>query len=118
MKLITEMQYRQLLANGVAALKAARADLDFDPKPVVRLYTPRWYGCWLLTEIDPIHPQRAFGLCDSGHGLPELGFVSLRDLEDVHGKFKFHVALDPHFVADKPLSLYADIARQRGLIVT
>jgi len=46
---------------------------------------PHSYGRWLLTEIDPVHTDRAYGLCDCGHGLPELGFVSLRDLENIHG---------------------------------
>jgi Protein of unknown function (DUF2958) len=44
--------------------------------------------------------------------------VSLRDLDDVHGKIKFTAAADPYFVADKPLSIYADVAYTRGLIVT
>jgi Protein of unknown function (DUF2958) len=85
MTLITKQQTEQLLANGIAALEAGRAGLHFDPKPVVKLFTPHSYGRWLLTEIDPVHTDRAYGLCDSGHGLPELGFVSLRDLENIHG---------------------------------
>jgi hypothetical protein len=118
MNIITETQYAELLANGIAARDAARAGLDFDPKPVVKLFTPHWYARWLLAEIDPEYPQRAFGLCDSGDGRPYVGYVSLRDLDDVHGKFKFTVAADPHFGADKPLSVYADVAYTRGLIVT
>jgi hypothetical protein len=118
MKLITEVQYAELLANGRTAREAARAGLDFDPKPVVKFFTPHWYARWLLTEIDPDYPQRAYGLCDSGDGRPYVGYVCLADLDDVLGKFKFAVAADPHFVADKPLSIYADVAYTRGLIVT
>jgi Protein of unknown function (DUF2958) len=102
LNIVTEAQYAELLANGIAARDAARAGVDFDPTPVVKLYTPHWYARWLLTEIDPDYPQRAFGLCDSGDGRPYIGYVSLRDLNDVHGKFKFTVAADPRFVADKP----------------
>jgi hypothetical protein len=47
-----------------------------------------------------------------------MGFVSLRDLEDVHGKIKFPVVADPHFVADKPISIYANVAITRGFIIT
>jgi len=118
MKLITTEQHTQLLANGVAAREAARAGLEFNPKPVVKLFTPHWYARWLLTEIDPDYTQRAYGLCDLGDGRPHLGYICLRDLDDVHGKIKFTVAADPHFVADKPLSAYAEVAYTRGLIVT
>jgi Protein of unknown function (DUF2958) len=118
MKLISDTQHTELLANGRAARDAADAGLDFDPKPVVKLFTPHWYARWLLTEIDPQYPQHAYGLCDSGDGLPYIGYVCLLDLEDVHGKFKFTVTPDPRFVADYPLSVYANVAYTRGLIVT
>jgi len=118
MKLITGNSTHRLLANGYAAREAGRAGLDVDPKPVVKLFTPDAYATWLLTEIDPIDSDRAFGLCDLGHGFPELGYVSLRELEGVRGKLKLRVECDLHFVADKPISAYADVARTRGLIVT
>jgi hypothetical protein len=118
MKLITEAQHTQLLANGCAAREAARADRKYDPKPIVKLFTPNGFARWLLTEIDPIDTDRAFGLCDSGDGRPDLGFVSLREIEDLHGEYLLRVERDLHFVADKPLSVYADVARTRGLIIT
>jgi Protein of unknown function (DUF2958) len=118
LNIITEDQYAELLANGRAAREAAHAGLDFDPRPVVKLFTPHWYARWLLTDIDPECPQRAYGLCDLGDGRPYVGYVCLADLEDTHGRIKFTVAADPHFVADYPLSVYADVAYTRGLIVT
>ena len=118
MNIITEAQYAALLANGRAAREAAHAGLDFDPKPVVKLFTPHWYARWLLTHIDPEYPQCAYGLCDDGDGRPYMGSISLRDLEDVHGRIKFPVVADPHFVADKPVSIYANVAYTRGLIIT
>jgi hypothetical protein len=118
MNIITEAQYVELFANGRAAREAARNGLEFDPKPVVKLFTPHWYGRWLLTEIDPDSTQRAYGLCDTGDGRPYIGYVSLRDLDDVHGKFKFTITADSHFVADRPLTVYAEVAYTRGLIVT
>jgi len=42
MNIITETQYAELLANGRAAREAALGGLDFDPKPVVKLFTPHW----------------------------------------------------------------------------
>ena len=55
-------QKAELLVNG------ARSALgeDIDPPPVVKLFTPDGAATWLLTELDPEDPDRAFGLCDLG----------------------------------------------------
>jgi len=118
MKLITEDQYAALLANGCAAREAASAKRDIDPKPVVKLFTPGGYSRWLLTEIDPNGTDRAYGLCDPGDGRPHLGYVNLSDLEAPHGQYTLLTVRDDHFVADKPLSVYAEVAYTRGLIIT
>jgi hypothetical protein len=118
MKLITTEQQTQLLANGWLARLASRAGSDFDPQPVVKLFSAGACSRWLLTEIDPIDSDRAYGLCDVGDGRPELGYVSLRELEDLRGKRRDPVVRDLRFVADKPLSAYAEVAYTRGLIIT
>jgi hypothetical protein len=118
MKLITTEQQTQLLANGWLARLANRAGSAFDPQPVVKLISPGTCSRWLLTEIDPIDNDRAYGLCDAGDGRPERGFVSLRELEDLRGKRQYPVVRDLRFVADKPLSAYAEVAYTRGLIIT
>jgi len=64
------------------------------------------------------HRGLAFGLCDLGLGCPELGYVSLHELQTVRGKLKLPIERDLHFVAGKPLSAYADEARSTGHIVT
>jgi hypothetical protein len=110
MKLITEKLDAQLLANGRQSLD----NNDFDPPPVVKLFTPDAGATWLLTEIDPDEPNRAFGLCDLGLGFPELGYVSLAELRSVRGRFGLPVERDRHFVATKTLSAYAREA-QRAL---
>ncbi len=79
--LITDEQRIVLLANGRASLENA----DFDPAPVVKLFTPDAGATWLLTEIDPDDHDRAFGLCDPGLGEPEIGWVSLSELATVRG---------------------------------
>jgi hypothetical protein len=118
MTLITEAQYTELLDNGYAALAADRVGLDIDLWPVVKLFTRDGYARWLLTEIDPANADRAFGLCDFGDGRPVLGSVSLHDIEDMRYKPGLRVERDLHFVADKPLSAYAQVAYTRGLIIT
>src|ERR1700722_1698141 len=117
MKLITDEQRTQLLANGRAAREARPTNIDLDPTPVVKLWTPDSYCRWLLTEIDPLEPTLAYGLCYFGYGLPELGYVSLIELEDAGHTLKHPVVPDPRFVADRPISAYAQVARTRGLII-
>jgi hypothetical protein len=112
MILITQQQRARLLANG----ERRRADPDFDPPPVVKLFTPDANATWLLTELDPGDPDRAFGLCDLGLGCPELGFVSLAEIAVVRGAFGLPVERDLWFAADKTLSAYAAAARAAGQI--
>ncbi|OWG12382.1 hypothetical protein KDK82_6167 [Delftia sp. K82] len=47
--LITDEQRIVLLANGRESLE----NPDFDPAPVVKLFTPDAGATWLPTEIDP-----------------------------------------------------------------
>ncbi|MCA1398403.1 MULTISPECIES: DUF2958 domain-containing protein [unclassified Bradyrhizobium] len=91
---------------------------DTDHLPVVKLFTPDGGATWLLTECDPDEPDLLFGLCDLGLGCPELGYVSLAEIMEVRGRLGLPVERDLHFVADKPLSAYADEARAKGRIVT
>lgn len=103
----------RLLANG----QKAASGRSIDPYPVVKLFTPDAGATWLLTEIDPDEPDRAFGLCDLGLGCPELGYVSLSELASVRGRFGLPVEIDRHFLARRTLSEYADDARVLGRIV-
>ena len=87
--LFTDEQRFLLLANG----RELHLNPDFDPAPVVKLFTPDAGrrtpdagATWLLTEIDPDDHDHAFGLCDLGMGMPELGWVSLQELATVRGK--------------------------------
>jgi Protein of unknown function (DUF2958) len=109
-KLITDDQRAQLLANGRQSLKQE----NFDPAPVVKLFTPDAGATWLLTEIDPDDHDHAFGLCDLGLGYPELGWVSLAEIATVRGRLRLPVERDLHFRPDKPISTYAREARLAG----
>ena len=101
-----------LLANGAKT----NAGIDHDPFPVVKLFTPDAGATWLLSELDPDDPDTAFGLCDLGIGYPELGTVSITELESVRGQLGLPVERDRAFVADKSLSAYADAAIDAGAI--
>lgn len=113
-KLITDAQRAQLLANGRRTIE----NEDFDPLPVVKLFTPDASATWLLTEIDPDDEDHAFGLCDLGQGFPELGYVSLAELQSVRGRLGLPIERDLHFEADKTISAYAREARLAERIVT
>ena len=105
MKLLTQQQFEQLKTNG------SEQNREKDHFPVVKLFIPGTGCTWLLTEIDPEEPTIAFGLCDLGMGFPELGYVSLEELEStvIHGIFR--VERDHHFTARYPLSIYTKAAR-------
>ena len=70
-----------------------------------------------LRQADPEDDDRLLALCDLGLGYPELGYVSLAELSSVRGRLGLPVERDLHFVADKPLSAYAEEARKQGRII-
>ena len=110
--LITAAHKAELLVNG------ARSALgeNIDPPPVVKLFTPDAGATWLLTELDPADPGRAFDLCDFGLGCPELGWVSLAELATIRGRLGLPVERDLHFVADRPLSAHTTETQARGRV--
>jgi hypothetical protein len=117
MKLLTTSLREKLLANGRANRDADGIPRErgyIDHKPVVKLFTPDAGCTWLLTEIDPEDPDIAFGLCDLGMGCPELGSVSLSELESVRGRLGLPIERDLHFKPTKTLTAYADEARAHG----
>lgn len=89
MKLFTKAIERALPTND------ATAHLDIDDLTVhVKLFNPTGIGTWWLYSYDP-DTRIAYGLCDLGH--PELGPVSLIELEDFRGRFGLGIERDRHF---------------------
>lgn len=99
MKLITKEIERKL---------ARKSD-----KPVLKLFTPWANATWLISERDG---DMLFGLCDLGLGSPELGYVSLAELQSLRGPGGLTVERDKWFEPTKTLSEYADEARAKGRI--
>ena len=110
---LPEAFHAELLANGH---RTAGGD-QFDPHPVIKLFTPDGQATWLLTEIDPDDQDRAFGLCDLGLGCPEIGWVSLSELAALRGPMGLAVERDALFTPDGDLLSYAASARLTGRIV-
>lgn len=113
MKLVTKEIRRKLLANGEKGRRHAR-DEDHDPVPVVKFFNPCGVGTWLITEMDPEDEDRLFGLCDLGMGFPELGYVSLGELQSVRLPFGLAIERDLYFNPDKTLGDYAKEAKRLG----
>jgi len=114
MKLLTKANREQMIANSRRQHEAGMNEaIDF--KPVVKLFTPDAGCTWLLTELDP-DEDIAFGLCDLGIGFPELGYVSLTELQQVRGKIGLPIERDLHFTASQTLSQYAEEASAVGRI--
>jgi hypothetical protein len=112
MDLLTDHDRSKLLQNGElrrSLEESGKAEADF--YPVVKLHIPGTGFIWLLTELYPDDPSIAFGLCDLGMGFPELGDVSLAELETVRPPNGLRVERDPTFSPNRTISAYADSAR-------
>lgn len=112
MILITDEIRNTLIANG----RRAARDPEFDPFPIVKLFTPDAGATWLLAWVEPDDPDIAFGLCDLGMGCPELGSVRLSEIAAVRGALRLPVERDLFFEAAKPLSRYVEDALKLGMI--
>jgi hypothetical protein len=117
MKLLTKELAAKLLENGreQGRVKGTKAERDFFP--VVKFFYPAGAATWLITEADPEEPDVLFGLCDLGHGSPELGSVRLSELQSFRGRCGLGIERDRFFEARAPLSRYADAAYEAGHIV-
>ena len=98
MSLLTPSQRARLLENGKPHNRSK------DHFPVVKLFLPGTGCTWLLTELE--EDNIAFGLCDLGLGFPELGYVSLDELQNLKSRLGLSVERDIYFRAEYPLSIY------------
>lgn len=109
MQLVTADLRRRLLANGAVR--------DADHVPVLKLFDPCGAATWLIAEMRPDDPDTLFGLCDLGHGFPELGNAGLAEIAAVRGRFGIGIERDLQFTGRYPLSVYAEAAARAGRIV-
>ncbi|MGR4863170.1 DUF2958 domain-containing protein [Caulobacter sp. LARHSG274] len=106
--LIPDPIMSQLIANGAA-------EVEGDPVPPLKLFNPVGPGRWLITEIMP-DGDTLFGLCDLDMGFPELGSVSLDEIEAIALPHGLRIERDRHFVGHVPLSIWARLAQRLGSI--
>ena len=110
MKILLNSQREELIRNHEHTTEFGAPNLS---EPVVKLFVCVGSNAtWLLSELDP-ETNMAYGLCDLGLGFPELGYVSLTELEDTLG---WRLERDRHWTATKTLSDYAHEARATGMV--
>ena len=111
MKMFTKEQKNKMIEN----FKLANSDNQGDLKPVVKLFGGS--SCtWLLVDLD-LKTNTAFGLCDLGFGFPELGSVSIEELNDIRfPPFGLPIERDLHFKANKSIAEYNNQAYKIGYI--
>ena len=114
-KILLLSQRELLRKNAIEHCAAQLMDAEEpDHKPVVKFFNPCGAATWLISQME--EDGRMYGLCDCGHGTPELGYVMLDELTSYVGPLGLKIERDMHFKADKPLSEYADEARDQGRI--
>ncbi|WP_262696028.1 DUF2958 domain-containing protein [Kordiimonas aquimaris] len=121
MKLIPQELEARLIANW---RKGERLDEDqanraaHDPIPVVKFFDPTGPATWLVSEMVAHNRDILFGLCDLGLGMPELGYVSVSELESIRvAGGRLGIERDIHFTASYPISVYAHAARLHGAVI-
>ncbi len=114
MKLLTKALETKLRANHAAQKPVQGTPQEIDHVPVAKFFTPDAGATWLVTEM--IDDDTLFGLCDLGLGCPELGYISLHELQTVRGRLGLPIERDKWFEPDKTLRQYAEAARLKGRI--
>lgn len=110
--LITNEQRIKMIQNGMESQKGYSGN----HWPVVKLFTPDACCTWLLSELDPEDPDIAFGLCDLGLGLLQLGYMSISEIASIRGRLGLPVERNLYFKARKSLLDYFNDAQIIGRI--
>ncbi len=91
---------------------------------IVKFFNPVGAGTWLIWEGSPLIDEDEdsdtcgqeidfimFGLCDLGMGYPEIGYVSLNELESVNLPFGLGIERDMYYNSESA----ADVLTKFGL---
>lgn len=105
-KLLTKEIERKLLSNKFE---------DPKNKPYLKLFNPCGPATWLLSEYYP-DEKIFFGICDLGFGSPELGYVSLEEIESVNLPFGMKIERDAYYEPEKTLKEYFSEYKAQGFI--
>ena len=98
MQLFTKKQKERLIKNHQYNDEHRGTDKEKSFPAVVKLFNPVGIGTWYLSELDP-ETNIAFGLCDLD--FPELGSVSVAELQEVRGWGGLGIERDKFFTPTK-----------------
>ena len=80
-------------------------------KPWLKLFNPVGAQTWLIAAIAE-DEDTMYGLCDLGFGCPELGYVSLNEIENLDLPFGLKIERDTWWEPEKTLEEYYNDARE------
>jgi len=106
----------KLITKEIEAKLAKNTGNFLVDKPYLKLFSPVGSATWLITEYNK-ETDELFGLCDLGHGFPEIGFVSLKELQSIKLPFELSIERDRYWEPDKTLSEYNMKAKEAGSIL-
>lgn len=116
MKLLTKQIENKLKRNHELMSSVFLDEGKFsDIKPVVKFFNPMGSATWLITELFDDN-DTLYGLCDLGFGTPELGTVSLSELQTIKNQMGLGIERDLYCNFDKTLTEYAIEATEKGYI--
>ncbi len=117
MELVTEELRERLLSNWDQP--------HGKTKPALKIFSPTGAATWLIHSMDPEDNDQLHGLCDLGYGAPELGTVSLSELQEIHIILRassgaalgsIRLERDLYFDPEHTMAEYTKAAQQSGRI--
>ena len=115
MKLLTKDIEQKLIKQHEESKKNPEINMSKINKPYLYLFGGS--SCtWLISEYDKLE-NLFFGLCDLGHGCPEIGCVSREEIEKVKfPPFGLRVERDRYFTPEKSLWQYYEERKKTGRV--
>ncbi len=104
----SQEQINQMRANW--DVSTADQEGSVDHVPVARIFLKETGAQWIVTEIKP-DMDIMFGLADLGLGEAELGYISIKEINQVEIGLGFEAVVDPEFTTEAPISFWAEKSR-------
>ena len=115
MKLITTEQRRRLQRQWTEREQANRCGQSYDPKPLLKWFTPDGAATWLIAALSP-DERTAWGVCDLGLGFVEIGELDMAELRAVRGRLGLPVERDRWFKPDRTIGQFQSAGSLVGRI--